>query len=208
MDDKVFEGMIPPEETIPDPVEEYHLANEMDMTVNVPKKSATRETPLELAQERKCPKFPRLQKVLHPSWLVVVVGKPPHPSRSPEWTYLLEATRDQPTKKAPIETPSPAQGLEVAHQWKPTPSFVDVTTCLRSQSSKEVLETPPIPVVMGMMAAPGVATMSTSCVVWDETTGATYLDTVTTSIGRVALSVPEDEAIALGPKIEDVMDLL
>ena len=111
-------------------------------------------------------------------------------------------------KKAPTKTPSPTQGLEVAHQWKPTPSFVDVTTCLRSQSSKEVPKTSPIPVVVGMMAAPGMATMSTSQMVWDEATGATYLDTVTTSIGRVALSVPEDEIIMPGPKIEDVMDLL
>ena len=61
---------------------------------------------------------------------------------------------------------------------------------------------------MGMMAAPGMVSMSTSHVVQDEATGATYLDTVTTSIGRVALSVPEDEIIMPGPKIEDVMDLL
>ena len=33
-------------------------------------------------------------------------------------------------------------------------------------------------------------TMSTSCVVWDEATGATYLDMVTTSVGRVALKCP------------------
>ena len=132
------------------------------MIVNVPKESATRETPLELAQGRKCPMFPRWEKVLHPSQPVAVVGKPPHPSRNPEWTYLLKATCNQPTKKVPTKTPSPAQRLEVAHQWKPTPSFMDVTTCLRSQLSEEVPETPPIPVVMGMMAAPGMATMSTS----------------------------------------------
>ena len=58
-----------------------------------------------------------------------------------------------------------------------------------------------------MMAAPGVVTMSTSQVVWHEATGATYLDTVITSIGRVALNVPKDEVIVLGPKIKDVMDL-
>ena len=44
--------------------------------------------------------------------------------------------------------------------------------------------------------------------VWDGATEATYLDTVTTSIERVALSVPEDEIIMSGPKIEDIMDLL
>ena len=47
--------MIPPEETIPDPVEESHLASKMDMIVDVPKESATRKTHQELAQERKCP---------------------------------------------------------------------------------------------------------------------------------------------------------
>ena len=200
MDHEVFKGIIPPEESIPD--------HEMDMIVNVPKESATRETQLELAQERKCPKFPRWEKVLHPSQLVAVVGNPPCPSRSLEQIYQLEAICNQPTKKVPAKIPSPAQGLEVAHQWKPTPSFVDIITCLRSQSSEEDLETPPIPVVMGMVAAPGVVTMNTSQVVQDEATGATYLDTVTTSIGRVALNVPEEEVIVLAPKIEDVMDLL
>ena len=86
--------------------------------------------------------------------MVAVVGKAPCPSRSPEWTYPLEATHNQPTRKAPSETHSPAQELE-AVQWKPTPSFMDVAACLRSQLSKEVLETPPVPVMMGMMAAPG-----------------------------------------------------
>ena len=162
-DHEVFEGMIPPEETLTDPVEESQLVSEMDMIVTAPKESATKKTPQEPAQERKCPKFPRWEKVLHPSQPVAVVaGQPPCPSRSPEQTYPLEATCDWPTKKAPTETPSPTQGLEVAHQWKPTPSFMDVTTCLRSQSSEEVPKMPPIPVVMGMMAAPGMATMSTS----------------------------------------------
>ena len=161
-DHEVFEGMIPPEETIPNQVKESHLASKMDTIVDVPKESATRKTLQELAQEKKCPKFPGWEKVLHPSQLVVVVGKPPHPSRSPEQTYLLEAAHDQPTKKVPTKTPSPTQGLEVACQWKPTPGFVDVTTCLRSQPSKEVPKTPPILVVVGMMAAPGMVTMSTS----------------------------------------------
>ena len=199
-DQEVLEGVIPLGETIPDPVGESHPASKTDTMVNVPKKSAARDTPLELAKERKSPKFPGWEKFLHPSWLVAVVRKPPHPSRSLEWTYPLEATHNQPMRKA--------QELEVVLQWKPTPSFMDITACLRSQLSEEVPETPTVPVMMGMMAALGVATMSTSQVVWDEATGATYLDTVTTSVGRVALNVPEDKVIASGPKIEDVMDLL
>ena len=65
---EVFKGVIPPEETIPDPVEESHLASETDMIVNVPKESATRKTPQKLAQERKCPKFPDGRRsYIHPS---------------------------------------------------------------------------------------------------------------------------------------------
>ena len=50
--------------------------------------------------------------------------------------------------------------------------------------------------------------MSASCVIRDEATGATYLYTVTTSLGRVTLSGPESEISAQGPEIEDVMDLV
>ena len=60
---------------------------------------------------------------------------------------------------------------------------------------------------MGIMTALGVTTMSASHVIQDEATGATYLDTVTTSMGRVTLSGLEGEIPMLGPKIEDVTDL-
>ena len=109
MDLKIFEGVTSPEETLPDLVEESHLPNEMNVIANVPKESATGEAALELAQERKCPKFPGWEKVLHPSWPVVVVGKVPHPSRSLEQTYPLKAAYDQPTREAPSKTPSSAQ---------------------------------------------------------------------------------------------------
>ena len=36
-----------------------------------------------------------------------------------------------------------------------------------------------------------MATMRISCLVMDEATGVTYMDTLTTSVGRVALSGPE-----------------
>ena len=83
-----------------------------------------------------------------------------------------------------------------------------MTTCLRNQLPEEVPKAPPVPVAVGMMAAPGMVTMSTSHVVWDEATGATSLDMVTTSIGRVALSVPEGRITMPGPEIEDVTDLI
>ena len=57
-DYEVFKGVVPLEETLTDPVEESQLVSEMVMMVAAPKESATKKTPQELAQGRKCPKFP------------------------------------------------------------------------------------------------------------------------------------------------------
>ena len=46
--------------------------------------------------------------------------------------------------------------------------------------------------------------VSMSHIVRAKATGVTYMDTVTTSIGRVALSNPDPEASPLGPTIENV----
>ena len=72
-----------------------------------------RETSQEPAKERKSPKFPRWEKVLHPSWPVVVTGQLPCPSRSQEQTYLLTANHNWHTRIRPTEAPSPMQELEV-----------------------------------------------------------------------------------------------
>ena len=108
----------------------------------------------------------------------------------------------------PPGTPSPTQELEVIWWATLTPSFLGVMACLRSQSPEEVHEASLNPVAVGVMSAPGVVTMCISCIVRDKVTGATYLDMVTTSVGRVALSGPEQETPAQGPMIEDVTDLI
>ena len=59
-----------------------------------------------------------------------------------------------------------------------------------------------------VMSAPGVATMCTSCIVKDKVMGFTYMDMVTTSVGRVALSGPNRRPQPMGPKIKDVTDLI
>ena len=81
--------------------------------------------------------------------------------------------------------------------------------CLRrSQLLEKVHEASLDPLAVGVMTAPGVATMCTSHIIRDELTGATYLDMVTTLVGRVALSGPEQVIPAQGPTIEEVMDLI
>ena len=57
---------------------------------------------------------------------------------------------------------------------------------------------------IGMIAAPGISSVSSSRVIQDDTTGLVYLDTVTTSIGWVVLSGPHPDASSAGPIIEDV----
>ena len=91
----------------------------------------------------------------------------------------------------------------------PPPRFLGVMACLRRDKSLEgVCEVPPDPLTIGVMSDPGVATMSTSCIVKDEVTGVTYMDTVTTLVGRVALSGPEQETLAQGPTIQGITDLI
>ena len=55
---------------------------------------------------------------------------------------------------------------------------------------------------------PTIVTMSTSWVVKDEVMGVTYMDTVTTLVGRVTLSGPKQETSTQGPTIQDVTDLI
>ena len=59
---------------------------------------------------------------------------------------------------------------------------------------------------MELVAAPGIASMTSSHIVKDELTGVTYMDTVTTSIGKVTISGLGLEAFPTGPTIEDITD--
>ena len=208
LDREVFEGVTPPEGMPSSPAKGAEPPSMMTVPAATSWEQAVQETLQKPAREKKCPKFPRWEKVLHPSQPVVVAGQPPHPSRSPEQTYPLVANHHQPANIVPPEPISPPWELEVACQWAPTPGFLEVTACLKGQSPREVPKTPPVPLVMGMMTAPGVMTMSASHVIQDKATGATYLDTVITSVGRVTLSCPEGDIPMLGPKIEDVTDLI
>ena len=114
-DQEVFEGVTPLEGMPTGPTEESQPPSETATPVSTPKESTTKETHQELTKERRCSKFPGWEKVIHPSWPVAVAGQPPCPSRGLEWTYPLVATCDLPMKTVPTETPSPMQGLEVAH---------------------------------------------------------------------------------------------
>ena len=168
----------------------------------------------EPAPERKAPKFLGWEKVLHPSRPVVAAREIPQPFRAlrpkvgpvqlPQ-TVPVNPLASPPKTPTPPICSLPVQALALV--WPPTPlcSFAGVTACLQTPELVEVdLEAPLGTMPIGLVATPGISTMSMSCIIRDKATGITYMDTITTSIGRVALSGPGLEASSTGPTIEDV----
>ena len=169
---------------------------------------------LKPAPEERAPKFMGWEKVLHPSQPVVATGEIPQPSKA------LRSTvgSSQPSQMIPIRPPAspprtppphkpslPVQALVL--MWPPTllHGFSGVTACLWTPELVEVdLEAPMGTMLIGLVATPGISTLSANHIMRDEATGVTYMDTVTTSIERVALSGPDLEASSTGPTIEDV----
>ena len=89
----------------------------------------------------------------------------------------------------------------------PPQGYAGVTACLHAPKLVEVdLELPVGILPMELVAARWIASMSSSHIVKDELMGVTYMDTVTTSVWRVAISSPGLEAFPTGPTIEDIMD--
>ena len=120
-------------------------------------------------------------------------------------TVPVKPLASPPKTPTPPKPSLPVQALALV--WPPTPwhSFAGVTACLKTPELVEVaLEAPLGTMPIGQVATPGISTMSTSHIVRDKATGITYMDTVTTSVGRVALSGPDLEASSLGPMIKDV----
>ena len=82
-----------------------------------------------------------------------------------------------------------------------------MTACLqRNPSPGKVHEVHQDPLRIAAVLGPTMATMSASCIIKDKVTGVTYTDTMTISVGQVALSGPKQEALTQGPIIEDIMD--
>ena len=80
--------------------------------------------------------------------------------------------------------------------------------CLqRDLSLAAAFKVPPEPLWLEATIELAVAMMCTSHIVQDEATGMMYMDTVTTSMGQVALGGPCLVVQALGPTIEDITDL-
>ena len=90
----------------------------------------------------------------------------------------------------------------------PTLSFQEVTACLqRDLSPATTFEVPLDPLQLEATIELTVAMICVSCIVQDEAMGMTYMDTITTSMGWVALGGPHLLVQAQRPIIEDITNL-
>ena len=171
------------------------------------------------AEKRPLNKFPDWEKVLHSSRHVVAAGQIPLLSRGPRlrpysWSLRGGMVWTTQTKEPGVmttqpEPPPPTKELEIIWQVTLPPGFLGVTVCLHSDQSMEgVCKVPQDPLMIEVISVPAVAMMSTSCIMRDEVTGETYMDTMTTLVGRVTLSGPKQETSAQGPTIQDITDLV
>ena len=125
----------------------------------------------------------------------------------------IQFPQTRPSKPpAPLpETPTPSKSslpvwtLAVIQPMTPLHGFAGMTACLQTQEpfGNGLWGTPQHPVHWSGVT-PRISIISMSHMMRDEVIGVTYMDTVTTSIGRVALSGPDPEASSQGLTIEDV----
>ena len=163
----------------------------------------------EPAPEKRAPNFLGWEKVLHPSQPVVAAGEMHQPSKASRPKVGSSQLSQMITIKPPASPPKtptppkpslPVQALVLVQPPTLLCGFSGVMTCLWMPELVE-LEAPMGTMPIGLVVIPGISTMSTSCIVRDEATGITYMDTVTTSIERMALSGPDSEAFSTGPTI-------
>ena len=88
------------------------------------------------------------------------------------------------------------------------PCFREVVACLiRDPPSLTPIEALPETRPPDVTVGPAVATLSATGIVQDKATGVTYVDTVTTLVGSVALGNPLMVANLQGSVLEDITDV-
>ena len=146
----------------------------------------------------------------------MAAGDIPQPTRTPRLKVRSSQISQMiPIKPpvSPLRTPTPpqpslsTQALVLVQLLTLPHGLSGVTACLLAPELVKVdLKTPVGIMPIGLLTTPEISSMSSSHIVKDELMGITYMDTVTTSIGRVTISGPGLEAFPTGPTIEDVTD--
>ena len=117
------------------------------------------------------------------------------PIRSP--AHLLEIP--SPPTSPPMKT------LAVLQLSSPPQGFAGVVACLGMTGPAQTRQgTSMDNMSIGMLTTSGISSVTSSRVVQDDTTRSIFMDTLTTSIGRVVLSGLDWGISPVGPAIEDV----
>ena len=142
-----------------------------------------------------------------------VAGETPPPTSIPKprgrsWVLLQTAPVTLPscllrTLPALMSSP-PSKALALVRPPNPPRGFTDVTSCLKAPKFMEIGRDMPISAMsIGLVATPGISSVSLTRMMKDDMMGLVYMDTVTTSVGRVILG--GDSVDSPGrPIIEDV----
>ena len=204
------------------PIEEVALKvakKEAAPTVEPPEEPSTSWIPNENSSRREhSPNwFPEWREVIHPYRLVTAARQIPLISQSSKWRPHSKSSgermaqhwrAEEQVQNMRSEPTSPTGMLETLQQVMPPQGFWGVMTCLWGDPLPvECSWDNPRPLQLAAVIEPTVVTMSTSCIMKDKATGVTYMDTVTTSMGQVALSGPNQGTPAKGPIIEAITDL-
>ena len=152
--------------------------------------------------------FPGWMEVLHPAQLVIPTGWMPPTLSGLRWQCSSQSAVRRAQHQCTKEQQQAMQKSNLTSlpgSPKPKPKivlplgFTGVSACLmRNLPSSAPIEAPQEIRQPYALVGPTVAMMYTTHIVQDEATGVTYLDTVTTSIGRVALGNPHIGGQPLG----------
>ena len=212
-DEEIFRGV-----DLPKKVESCPMAPttaDIITTTGIPSATDVPETQLvpKAMPEKKVPQYARWEKVLHPSWQVLATREIPQSPTMPKWrgraqqiTQMIPISLPLYLLKAPSPPASPSPARALALRWLPTPpqGFTTVTVCLKTPEVMEIGQEMPVgTMVIWLVMTPSISSVCSSHVVKDNTMGLVYLDTVTTSIGRVVLGGSDPNE---GPVIEDITD--
>ena len=163
--------------------------------------------------------FPGWREVLHPSRLGTTAGQVPLISWGSKWrphskssgermVWCWRAEEELQTQNARSEPTLPTGTLKTAWQMTPPQAFWGVMVCLwRDLLLVDAYEAPLDTLQLAALVEPTVVMMSASCIMKDEATGIIYMDTITTSVGWVALSGPSQGTQATGPIINNITNL-
>ena len=155
-------------------------------------------------------------KVLCPPQLVTTAEQIPPALGELKWRHHRHSTggrraqcqrAEEHLQATELDPMSPPKSPELVQEITLPPGFMGVVACLwRNPLPTATIEAPMELMQPEIMAEPAVATICTSCIIQDEITGVTYVDTVATSMDRVALRSSHLVACPPRPTIEDITD--